>query len=818
MSTLEDEFAALPEATGPSLEDEFAALAPVPTVRLSPEQYLKQAAEERKAVEAAASEKTRKAFEAEHPYRAALGTALQQFSKGATFGATGPLISALGVPSEEQARFAEEMPIAATTGTALGIAAQIPLGMAAFRSVAAAPALAETAAAARAAAGGGKLAQSLAAARAAATVAPATLAGEVAAPVLAAGARAGAAIEAGLQTLAPELAKSVVGKGAMRAATGIAMTAPFALARVINENAIEGREISGEAIAAELGVGGLLNAAIPGAFEGLQSTGAWIGKTQAGKSLASWLGRNRAERIYGAHAPSIKAKVMKQTGPAETHAITNEAADAGLVGEFMPGMTMLEKSAEALDKNGETIGQIAKLTDEGAGSKPVNISQMWDKITSDVVEPMSSGMVSPEEEKVARRVADTIESYRNRLEVENGSPDVATMSQLSDIRTSLSKLIYGFNRHSLTPPDDSRYAMVLSDIRGHMTDEIGHKAVESGIPLNMWKAAQRQYQVAAHAERIAAESVRRTAAPVGAGNVASLKNAFSVAAAFSRGVPSGIATKIGLEALGYAGPRATRGLADIARRELTPVEAPALPAEFESLAAQRAAAAEAIGSTVGVKPERVARDEFNQLHARVLDTIPNVAPEFREPLQQIADNMDRAYRKALQRVPESGPLGLDIDALGDALVASHRALETLSAPSAGRVEMPMTRSFVSAQKPSLVDIQGLRGDFASSLGNTAEVWGPRRARDTINALERLVEVHQDPVRMTQLRALQEATVNARRRITDKSDKLMGAVVAARTLYSKKKQREFEQAQEEAIQRARKMEAEKQFELMPEVAP
>jgi len=752
---------------------------------------------ERKEVETKAGEE----FLRRQPLRTAVAAGAQAFAK-LTLPVVGGLIErAAGLPAEEQTEIAEASPLGTMGGKVLGVAGLLAPIIATGGAAGAALGAGEAAAATTAATGGGRVAQALAAARAAGTLAPAARAASVAeavSPVISAATRAGTATQAGLTALAPEVAATRAGAaaiGAASAAAGIGATLPLQYA----EAKLENREMSGESVALQMGLGALLSGSISGVAQHFKTASKFSANTEAGREYLAKLGKSRADRIYAAHAPNLATPVTKQVGMPAQIELVNEAADKGLVGPFMDPLKMYHGVKNELNRVGESIGEIAQLTDEANGGAAQNVTKMWDRIVDDVVKPLSK-TGDLEDQRVARELLDEIESRRNAFPGDN-----LTMQELSDMRTKISSRIYGATEFMIKDPNRTEFYNALRQVRHAMTNEIGERAVAAGVPKPLWKAAQREYQVASHAERIATKSALRAARDAGFDSFDRFANYASVATALFGGLTKGAMLRGGMAAVKYIKPRAAAQYEELVMRAIKNNAPQPIVNDLTALAKQRADEATLGISTVAEAPSSVMQQKSLDLYGDILDAEQMGLPSaYNSSIKQAKSILEAGYNDAAAAARSAGlsPNELDGDILGDAIESARNILQKASIPTRTGVPTPKTRSIIEANRQGYETLRNLRDSFTSVLADPAATFGTARAQRTLDEMIRQQAVHTDPSRLARLRALGEATGLTKKQIQEKSYRLMGAPagVTARG-FKKKETQQQSQVMRDAIDQA-----------------
>jgi hypothetical protein len=773
--------------------------------------------------------KSMKEFARERPFLAGGLAAAQQFSTGFTFGATAPLMSALGMPSEEREALSAASPIASAVGTGLGFAGGIAGGVALGGLGAAGAAAGETAAAATAAAGGGRIAQALAAARAAGTVAPATRTAAVAeavAPVIAASTRAAGAAQAGLTALAPGVAATRAGAaaiGAGAAAAGVGATIPLQMV----EAKIEGRELSGESIALQMGIATLLGGSISGISQHFKTASKFSADTEAGREYLAKLGKSRADRIYAAHAPDIPLKAAKQTGVQTQIDLVNEAYDRGLVGPFMDPLKMYNGVVAERQRVGKLIGEIGDLADEAQSGKRIDTSKFWDRVIDEVVEPLARSP-SEQNEATIRKLLVDINLKRRAF-----PGDLMTTRELAEMSSQIGDEVYGATKFVFQDPSRTPYWNAMSQLRHKMAEEVGERAAQSGVPRQVLANARRQYQVAAHAERVAIKSVLKAAKSVGVKQEEEAFNKFanysSVAVALLSGAPSGIFTKFGFEALKRAIPRAGTWYDDAIMRAVK-AKAPAPIIEnLEALSQQQRAAAAGLESSVAAMPSQAAIESYLSLYDDILQAGSRRLPRsYKDTILKARAIMEKGALKSMKAAEQSEALvpegtsafNLDNDILGDSIEKAREVLLKSSQPRKTSVRVPSDRPILEANRAGYQAVRELRDRLTASLADPSAMWGEQRAERAVLEAQRLRSVYGDPSRLARIRALGEATGVVKRQIEEKSFRLMGAPVGVSARRFGQKQKKEEAEMQDAAVKQAMQDAAADAELAPivEVSP
>lgn len=768
-----------------------------PSLRLATQQEIDQRrqpeiARERAAVEAEAGAK----FLEQQPIRTAIAAAAQRFATTQMpFGIGEKLISLAGLPAEEQERLAEASPLAAKAGTALGVAGLIPQIVATGGAAAEAQIAGRAAAATAAAGGAGRLAQSLAAARATALAAPTAV--EATAPLMSAGARIAGATEAAITTAAPALRTGIVGRvatGAVGAGLASSLVEP-------TEALVEGRPVSGEAIVSNMKVAALLGGAVGGAIgsaETLAPVGKWFANTETARRIGSKMGESRAAKIYNTHAPGLYAKVSRQAGAKDAAGpitLINEAADQGLVSPFDDAITMMNKVQEAKQKSGQLIGRISAEADASLG-KPLDVSKMWDRMSDRVILPMSQKGPT-QNEAIARKLMNDV----RRFQEVNGNE--MTLSNLAKLRSEIDDAVYGATPLQIQDPTRTQYYNGLRQFRHILTEEIGNGVEQSRIPIAAWRAAQRQYRVVSHAERVAAKAVGRFAKDNDLTGLAGIENLVSVGTALLSSTGAGVGLKATLASLRYGVPRSAdwaKGAVYRATQQKAPA---ALVQNLEALQAQQLEAAQGRISSLSLQPQYAAQDEFLNAYDRVLQTLERVkarpqafSKRYRVAAEQAKAEMERSYlglRPASERPivgmstvlgPDGKPMPIygapieppSVEQMGDAIERARDIFSRATTPM-GTKQVPIYRSVATEQQEAVQLMRGMRDDLSLLLADESGMWGASRLARAQEEAERLIATYSDPARIARLKAIQDEALRVQKEVTSKADKLMGATGA-----------------------------------------
>ena len=272
-------------------------------------------------------------------------------------------------------------------------------------------------------------------------------------------------------------------------------------------------------------------------------------------------------------------------------------------------------------------------------------------------------------------------------------------------------------------------------------------------------------------------------------------------------------TKIGLEGLKRAIPRAGSWYEDAVMRAVRAKAPPQMIEDLGAISRQQAETAAALEGATAVMPAEGANTAYLSLYNDLLEAGERDLPSFyKQAVIKARNVIERGYRNAVRqgRRPQAGittePVGtealttkgqlasqLDGDILGGAIEEARGILAQASVPTKTSVPKPIDEPILQANREGYQALRGLRDQFTASLADPRAMWGEQRAQRSITELQRLQAVHTDPARLARIRALGETTGRVRKQIEDKSYRLMGASTAAssRRLTQKQKREESE---------------------------
>ncbi len=453
---------------------------------------------------------------------------LEAFGSMLTFGASDWVARGLGVPAEDLAGREKANPMASMLGSAAGIVA---------------PALltAGTSAGALGAAGAARVGA------------------EVAAPSLIA--RAGKVVTRAAEKALPE-AETLVGrlarKGGAAAAGGAAEGALFEVGHLVHESALGDPGLTAESALAQVGLGAALMGGLAGAGGVLGKLVSELGPSDIGGKLSSWLAKFEGERNLKASGAiqSDIARAGKQTSRESLTAIGREMGELGLVDPFSTPTATLQRADALMAKAGAEMGDILKSADAIAAAERGRLADF-----GGVLKRVESGALkeleaSPLQREAAGRLRKDLSAFSKQF------PEGASLEELHGVRRQIDDALYGMR--GTLDPYATAYRQALRDFRGEVSAELRAGIEKSGIPGDLWKRANREYEVAARAAEFAEKGMDRLVGnnPLGLSAILG-----GVAGTVAGGPAGGFASALGVEvarrhASGTAGwmARGLRGL------------------------------------------------------------------------------------------------------------------------------------------------------------------------------------------------------------------------------------------------------------------
>lgn len=302
------------------------------------------------------------------------------------------------------------------------------------------------------------------------------------------------------------LAQRLAAKGMAAAAGGAVEGAGYEAGQLVHESALGDPNLTAEAALARIG----MSAATFGALSGGGSilgvlageVGGAAGKGDLGKKLAGWLGEFEGERNIKAAGgiQSDLTRARKQIGREGLTAIGREMGELGLVSPLSTPAQTLERADALMGRAGATMGDVLSSADEIGRAEGATLGDLRGALRrarSEVLAPLAKDPFQQE-------AAGKLESLLTGLEAKG--PGV-TLEDLHQLRRQGDAALYGMR--GTMDPYATAYRQGLHDLRGILSETIEAGVEKSGVPLDIWKTANREYQVAARAAEFAEKGLDR---------------------------------------------------------------------------------------------------------------------------------------------------------------------------------------------------------------------------------------------------------------------------------------------------------------------
>lgn len=378
------------------------------------------------------------------------------------------------------------------------------------------------------------------------------------APALASKAGAGVAKAVGAALPNATSALGKLGVAAAKAgAAGAVEGGIFGVQNVVHEAALGDPNLTAQSALEEIGISALLGGGLGAAGGAAASAVSQLaGKAAGGKlgqKIAEWFPEFEGERNLKA-AGAIQGDInqaTKRISREELNKIGREAGELGLVGPFStPGKT-LERAEALMAKAGGKMDEALRAAD-GVGS-PRGMPEISKRVRKEVIEALER---NPLERGTAKAMSEFVDDYAKLY-----PEDQLSFKALHDVRRQVDKKLYGLRGNQ--DPMATALKDSLHDFRTVISDEIetGMRAV--GLGDDAWKAASREYQVAAQVSKFAEKGLNR-----GVGNnlVSPMEMLSGIGGFISGGIPASAIMGLGTAAarrfgsgLLGAGARALRG-------------------------------------------------------------------------------------------------------------------------------------------------------------------------------------------------------------------------------------------------------------------
>ena len=549
-----------------------------------------------------------------------------------------------------------------------------------------------------------------------------------------------------LTKAAPTAMKSGAAQAAAGFATGVLRAAPVVAKAEVNESLLEHRDISGEAVL----WGSLLGGGIEALTTGAPTAAKALAKTKWGRTIAQKTAKAQAEQTLAAFDPSGSElrRATQQIGKERYFDIINKMHERGVFGLGKSPDTVLLRSREGLDKAGKDIGAIlaeAELREPSASS--VDLDRLLEKMSDDIVLPLSKS-ASKIDKDGAKHVTELIQQLRSDY------PNGLTLRDLSDIRTQISRDIYGLA--GTKDPMRSGEIEALGDVRHMLTERLKKGFEDASIPESVWKAAQEDYELYSRASQLAAKASVAKAAAGNRSVTEIVADAISVAKHGVKGAFFSTAYKGTKKALsgGY------EWAINAANRAAESGASPEVVADLDALARSQV---NALANKIIIKlsPQEATSARFlkhysdlSALSEQMSRQPSRYSEEAIAAVNDATDILNKTYGKNL--------------AAEDAAAAIKAAQDRLSAASRFGPMTDKARFKASAER-----LRPLRDEMAQSLSD-ASLWGAEIARRAEDEALRMTSNRVDADRVNALRALQDSVNLARTKSATKAESVMGA--------------------------------------------
>lgn len=448
-------------------------------------------------------------------------------------------------------------------------------------------------------------------------------AAEASAPALAS--RVGGGVARAVESALPE-ATSGLGRVGVKAATtaaqGMTEGAMFGAGQVVHEQALGDPNLTAQSALEEIGLSALLGGGLGGAggvLGGLVKESASLG---LGAKLAEWLPEFEGQRNLKA-AGAIQSDISsaaKRVSREELNKIGREAGEMGLVDKWSTPARSLEKAEAQMESAGQKMGDVLEGAD--AVGRPRPFASLLNRVRREVLAPLQK---NPLEAGTAAQLEGMLEGYANLFRSPEAAPGVPALwkpvgfRDLHAIRKQISDKLYGLR--GTQDPGATAIKEALHDFRTIVSDEINKGLESSGLGSAEWRAANREYQVAATIQKFAEKGVNRS---VGNNLVSPTELLSGLAGIASGSLPMGLILGLGTAAVRRFGS-GVLGAGARALRQAEVVGAVGQLAEANQAVAQKVSrlAASVVGGGRAVAAPRIAR---------------NLVPERIQQVQQFAQD------------------------------------------------------------------------------------------------------------------------------------------------------------------------------------
>lgn len=430
-------------------------------------------------------------------------------------------------------------------------------------------------------------------------------------------------------------------KGAASAGTEGAL---YGAGHVVHEAALGDPNLTAQSALEEVGLSAMLGGAVGaggGILSGLTREAA---AGPIGRKIEEWANNFEGNQMIKTAAGPGKGQaalkgLYKKMSPEAASQLGKEGGEMGLVGAFDTPASVFEKTGEAMESAGKKIGDALDTADASGVAKPRPISEVLSRFRNETVDPLSG---NPLEASTASKLNGLIKSYGEEY---GGS--VRTLSEdgrwtgnvekdlsfrdLHAIRKDLSDKIFGLR--GTMDPESNALKSALHDFRSIVSDEIDEGLSKADIPgasLKDWKAANREYQVAATLNQISEKGMAGaglSGVPLSAiltGTAGLIHGGPLGAAALTAGTM--LAKRYGPQALA-AGARGLRHLVDEGGAESIINKTAEMIAQERQAASNTAAEAVAAHSTAMARAFDKAAEHLEPLVAPAKDATRHVLHE-----------------------------------------------------------------------------------------------------------------------------------------------------------------------------------------------
>jgi hypothetical protein len=248
--------------------------------------------------------------------------------------------------------------------------------------------------------------------------------------------------------------------------------------------------------------GALLGAGIGGGLSALgQSIGTLAGR--APEALKRFSGERNLKAAGGIQSDLARAR--KQVGREHLTEAGYEMGQQGLVGPASTPASTFERASESMSQAGQKMRGLIRSADEQIGKTPkvaTRLGQVVDKAKREILEPLK---LDPHQVDAASK----FEGLLDRIVAGEKTPGWTRLplSKLHEMRMQTDRALYGMR--GTQDPYATAYKDALHDFRTMISKEIDDVMERTGVGSPAWRAANRQYEVAARAQELADRGMDR---------------------------------------------------------------------------------------------------------------------------------------------------------------------------------------------------------------------------------------------------------------------------------------------------------------------